>query len=174
MPSPYDAWEAMYFLERSAREDHKSGAVEGKTSFLSSISAPSAASPDLAPEEDIRTSPRTSAARVEDLLIVVTNEESSFTSPAGGLGTCLESFAEISNFDQPISPTSIDSDDNEILKQRQVSLPSFSLASDKNDPQVIETLSSFLREKGYDIDEILQSKAQKTSTMTNPLFEEDD
>lgn len=116
----------MYYLERSAREDHEIRRVEGKTSYLSSILGPSGASSDLAPEEDIRATIRNSGAAREDLLIVepfVTNEEGSFSSPVGGLEPCLESFAEISNFDQPISPTSIDSDDNEILKQRQVSLP---------------------------------------------------
>jgi hypothetical protein len=127
MSTPYDAWEAMYYLERSAREHQENQGVEGKTSLLSSLLPPSGAIASAAvdPQDEIRTSLRNSAAREEDLLIVepfVTNEEVSFSSPIGGLETCLEPFAEISNYEEPISPTSMDGDDNEILKQRQVSL----------------------------------------------------
>jgi hypothetical protein len=40
--------------------------------------------------------------------------------------------------------------------------------------QMIDTLSSFLREKGYDVNEILQSNDNKKSQVINPLFEQDD
>jgi hypothetical protein len=148
MSTPYDAWEAMYYLERGSREHHEKQGTEKASSLFSPPHPPPAAAAPVAPsledgeEEEnveIRASFRKSAVREEDLLIVepfVTNDGVSFSSPVRGLETCLETFAEISNYEEPISPTSVDSDgQDEILKQRQVSdfLTSSSFSRDRSD-----------------------------------------